>query len=260
MTETPAYVLVGRGRWAKKIQPILAAEGRTVATVEETRQRSSETTPRYLSRLSKSMKASRAQIAWLCVLPGPHVFQMIQAALEAGLHVVAEKPWYGSEADTERLQGLARTRRRLIAVDFEYLVHQEVRKWKEIVYPGTGMRFGGHFFLSRPDHTGIPASDNLGSHLMAIREFAAPAAEVCELQCGYERPGERTVWLERSMKRVASIDLLKGSERIIQDFIREVEAALDGGAFPFGLDLALRVEHELKAYTRNAVQNLFTPS
>lgn len=248
MPDGPAYMILGRGRWAKKMQPIIAAEGRTVTAMEETRQRASEDTVRYVSRLNETMKASRAQIAWLCVSPGPHVCLMTQAALEAGLHVVAEKPWYGSRADTERLQSLARTRNRLVAIHFEYLVHEEVQKWRKSFHPGTGMRFGGHFFLSRLDHTGIPASDNLGSHLMAIREFAAPASEVCGLQCAYERPDERIVWLEKGGKRVASIDLLKGSECIIQRFMKKAEAALDGAAFPFDLDFALRVANQLSAF------------
>ena len=194
------------------------------------------------------MKASRADVAWLCVTPGDHVSLMIQAALEAGLHVIVEKPWYGSSTDVERLQALAGARGRLIAIHFEYLIHQEVEKWKKSLYPGTGMRFGGHFFLSRADHIGIPAVDNLGCHLMAIHEFAVPAAEICEITCAYERPDERVVWLERGGQRIATIDLLKGSERIIQDFLEKVEAVLDGAAFPFDLDFALCVANQLNAY------------
>ena len=248
MAEGPAYVILGRGRWAKKMQPIIATEGRTVAAIEETRQLPSESTASYISRLGEAIKASEAQVAWLCVSPGPHVSLMIQASLEAGLHVIAEKPWYGSAEDTERLQALGRARRRLIAIHFGYLLHQEVQKWKKSFFPGTGTRFGGHFFLSRPDHTGIPAGDNLGSHLMAIRELAAPASELCELQCAYKCPDERIVWLEKGGRRLAFIDLLKGSERIIQEFMKKVEAALDGAAFPFDLDFALRVQNQLKAF------------
>lgn len=247
MKKPPGYIILGRGRWAQRMQAILAVE-RRVTTFQETRRGASEGTASYISRLSEAMKASRAQIAWLCVSPGPHVSLMIQAALKAGLHVVAEKPWYGSGADTQRLQSLARAEGRLVAVHFEYLMHEEVHKWKRSFYPGTEMRFGGHFFLSRPDHTGIPARDNLGSHLMAIREFAAPATEVCEFQCAYERPDERMVWLERDGMRVASIDLLKGSDRIIQEFIKKVEAAMDGAAFPFDLDFALGVANQLSAF------------
>lgn len=254
MAEAPAYVILGRGRWAKKMQPIIAAEGRMVTAIEETRQRPSESQRSYVARLVEAMKTSRAKIAWLCVSPGKHVCLMIQAALEAGLHVVTEKPWYGSAADTERLQGLAHARSRLVAIHFEYLAHQEVQKWKKSFYPGTGMRFGGHFFLSRPDHTGIPASDNLGCHLIAIREFAVPASEVAEMWCAYERPDERRVWLEQDGQQIAAIDLFKGSDRIIQGFMYKVEAMLDGASFSFDLDFALRVENQLNAFkARSAV-------
>jgi len=248
MAEGPAYVVLGRGRWAQKMKPIIAGEGRTVGMIEETRQRPSESLSSYVSRLAEAMKASPAQIAWPCVSPGPHVSLMIQAALEADLHVIAEKPWYGSAADTGRLQALARARRRLIGVHFEYLVHGEVEKWKSSFCPGSGLRFGGHFFLGRPYQGDIPAIDNLGCHLFAIREFAVPASEIAEMQCAYERPDERLVWLEQGGRRIASIDLFKGSERIIQDFMKKVEAALDGAAFPFDLDFALRVANQLNAF------------
>src|SRR5437762_10818961 len=96
MAEAPAYVILGRGRWARKILPIIAGEKRSATVIEETRQRAAETSQAYVSRLAEAMKASRAHIAWLCVAPGPHVSLMVQAGLEAGLHVIVEKPWYGS--------------------------------------------------------------------------------------------------------------------------------------------------------------------
>ena len=248
MARAPAYVILGRGRWAKKIQPVMTSENRIVTVIEETRQQPSETASTYVSRLADAMKASGEQIAWLCVSPGPHVSLMIQAALEAGLHVIAEKPWYGSAADTERLQTLARAKRRLVGLHFEYLVHSEVQNWKSKFYSGEGLRFGGHFFHCRADHLGLPAIDNLGCHLFAIREFAVPSSEIAEVQCAYERPDERLVWLEEGGRRITSIDLFKGSERLIQGFMKKVEAALDGAAFPFNLDFALCVENELNAF------------
>ncbi len=247
MAEFPAYVILGRGRWAKKMQPIIAGEERAITTIEETRRRPSESSPSYVSRLTEAIKASRAEIAWLCVSPGPHMSLMTQAALEAGLHVIVEKPWYGSAEDTERLQGLAHAKGRLVAVHFEYLVHREVENWRRTLHPGAGLRFGGQFFLSRADRSGIPAIDNLGCHLLAIREFAVPAAEISEIQCAYERPDKRLVWLEREGQRIGSINLLKGSERIIQDFMKKVEAALGDAAFPFDLGFAFRVAKQLNA-------------
>jgi len=128
MAEAPAYVILGRGHWAQRMRPIIADENRTVATIEETRQRPSESESAYVARLAEATKASSTQIAWLCVPPGPHVTLMIQAALDAGLHIIVEKPWYGSTEDTQRLQSLSRARCRLLAVHFEYLVHRELEK------------------------------------------------------------------------------------------------------------------------------------
>ncbi len=247
MARAPAYIILGRGRWAQRMRPIIAAENRTVATIEETRQWPSESESAYVGRLVEAMKASAAQIAWLCVIPGPHVTRMIQAALEAGLHVIVEKPWYGSTEDTQRLQALSHAQRRLLAVHFEYLVHRQVENWRKSFHPGAGLRFSGHFFLSRADRSGIPAIDDLGCHLLAIREFAVPTSEISQIQCAYERPDERLVWIDEASQRISSIDLFQGSQRIIQDFMKKVEGALDDAAFPFDLEFALRVANQLNA-------------
>lgn len=248
MAEGPGYVILGRGRWAQKMRPIISAEGRSVVSIEEARQRPSESESDYIERLGVAMKASGAQIAWLCLAPGRHVSMMIQAAIAAGLHVIVEKPWYGSIEDTLKLQSLARVKGRVIAVHFEYLVLKEVEKWRAEFHPGAGCRFGGRFFLSRADRSGIPAIDNLGCHLMAIREYAVPSSEVSEIRCGYELPDERLVWIDKGDQRLASIDLFSHGQPIIQRFMQKVEAALDSAAFPFDLGFALRVAGELNAF------------
>lgn len=248
MADSPAYVILGRGRWAKRMHPIIAGEGRAVSAIDETRRRPSESEADYISRLSKAVKASAAQIVWLCVAPGPHVSLMIQAALEANLHVIVEKPWYGSKEETRQLQEFAREKRRLVAIHFEYLVLREVETWKKEFYPGKELHFSGRFFISRSDQSAIPPIDNLGCHLFAIREYAVPASDLAAIESGYERPDERVVSIERETRQVSSIDLLTHRQPIIQRFMKKVEAALDGAAFPFDLDFALRVANQLNAY------------
>jgi predicted dehydrogenase len=242
MRSACAYVILGRGSWARRMRDLLVEEGRTVSVIEETRQRGAENDLAYSARLAEAMKHTGAQIAWLCVLPGRHVSLMSRAALEAGLHVIAEKPWYGSAEDTQQLQALASANSCVLAVHFEYLMLDEVAQWHREFYPGTGLDFAGHFFLSRPDRTGIPALADLGSHLLAIREYVCRSAEISELKCAYERPDERLVWLEKDAQILSAINLLTHRQPIIQRFIKKVEAALDGGAaFPFDLNFALRV-------------------
>src|SRR5271170_590096 len=241
MADGPAYVILGRGRWAKRMHSILEAETRQVGTIPEARRASDETDEAYRSRLAEAMRASGAQIAWLCVLPGPHVPFMIEAALEAKLHVIVEKPWQTSQRITASLIASAKSQRRLIAVHFEYCLLEEIERWRRDFQSGTGLRFGGRFFLSRTDHTGMSAVDNLGSHLLAIRAYAAPRSALQEIRCGYDKPDERSVWLEKGNTRVAFINLLENKERIIQRFMAKVEASLEVADFPFDLDFGLRV-------------------
>jgi predicted dehydrogenase len=245
--------MVGRGQWSRRMSAILADQARVVSTIEETRRSADESELRYIARLAEAMKKSAALIAWICVLPGPHVSLMIQAALEAGLHVVVEKPWYGTPADTQRLQLLAAASARTLAVHFEYLMLDEIEQWYREHHPGADLQFGGNFFLSRPDRTNTPALDNLGCHLLAIREYVCPSATIAQLHCAYERPDERVVWLERNGDMVSAINLLTHRQPIIQRFTKKVEAALNGGtAFPFDLNFALRVANAVNACkTRN---------
>ena len=256
MSDASSYVILGRGRWARRMNAILADEGCSVATIAETRQRPNEPELSYVARMAEAMKKSGAQVAWLCVLAGPHVSLMIQAALEAGLHVVAEKPWFGTPEDTLRLQQLAEAKTRTLAVHFEYLMLDEVEQWRRAHHPGMDLHFGGNFFLSRPDPTNTPALDNLGSHLLAIREYVCPSAPIAQLHCAYERPDERVVWLEKDGDMLSAINLLTHRQPIIQRFIKKVEAVLNGGAaFPFDLNFALQVANAVNACKAKEVKS-----
>ena len=82
MPEATGYVILGRGRWARKLHPIISGAGRSVVAIEETRQLPSETESDYIGRLAAAMKSSGAQIAWLCVAPGRHVSLMIRSAID----------------------------------------------------------------------------------------------------------------------------------------------------------------------------------
>ena len=193
------------------------------------------------------MVASGAQIAWLCVLPGPHVATMVDAALDGGLHVIVEKPWLCSAPVTRSLASRARAMQRVVAIHYEYCLLDEVQKWRATLFPGTGFAFGGHFLLNRSDHTGLPAMDNLGTHLLAIRAYTVPHSAVVEVRCGYEQPDERCVWLERRQARAAFIDLLATKELIIQRFFAQFEAAANGAECPLDLIFALEVAEGVDA-------------
>ena len=223
------YAVVGRGRWARRIREVLEGERRRVACIEEARRPAAE--------FVNALRASGAQAAWLCVAPGGHVAPMMRAAIEAGMHVIAEKPWLCSAAETEALRQAARARGVRTGVHFEYCLLNGVEAWRERFEGMRGLRFGGVFRVSRADRQGIPALENLGSHLAAIRRYAAPEAEMEELSCAYEGPDERRVWIEDE-----SLDFLENREPIIQKFVHWFE---DGRDFPFDIEFGRRVAEDL---------------
>jgi hypothetical protein len=226
------------------MRSVLEGEGRRVACIEETRGEPAE--------LTDALGASGAQAAWLCVTPGPHVARMAAAAIEAGMHVVAEKPWLCSAAQSKTLARAAAQRGLRLAVHFEYCFLDGVEAWRERFNNVSGMRFRGRFTIKRADHLGIPALQNLGSHLAAIRRNAAPQSQIAELVCAYEAAEERRVWLDEE-----SIDFLHNKEPLIQRFVRRFEDVAQ--EFPFDLDFGLGVAQDLTTYRGRRTAESRTP-
>lgn len=244
MARAHAYAILGHGRWAGKIQQLLRDEGRQTSTLDRARKFEAETDADYRERLRSALKRSRAQIAWLCVPPGPHVAPMVDAAMEAGLSVVAEKPWLCSPADTSGLLEKARIKKLQMGIDYEYCLLDAVEVWRQTLHGGSGLEFGGEFHISRPNHLGITAMDNLGTHLLAMRAYAAPESSVAEISCSYEARDERRAWLKNSDGVIDAIDFLANKEPILQRFMKRFESALDGEPLVFDLDFALKVAAE----------------
>lgn len=240
MPDQLSYAILGRGRWSERIQRILASHGRRSVSIGATRAALDEDQAAYRARLTSAMIATDAHIAWLCLPPGPHIPLIVQAAIAAGLHVVVEKPWLTPSAETTRLFRTAQNAGRLVAVHYEYCFCREVEGWRRQLEGGAGLQFCGRFTVDRPDRLGIPAVENLGSHLLAIWQYAVPQAQVAEIHCGYELPNERRVWLEREGKVTSAINFLS-NEPVIQRFIDRFESALHGADFPLDLNFAARV-------------------
>ncbi|HUA01611.1 MAG TPA: hypothetical protein VMB02_14845 [Candidatus Aquilonibacter sp.] len=250
MPDSPAYVILGRGRWAKIIRDILTAEGRRVTILEETRRAASESEMDYRARLSERLHASSSQIAWLAVHPGPHVPPMLEAVLDAGLHSIVEKPWWYSPAQSASLGNLAHSKSLVVGVHFEYCLLDQIESWRESFGGGVGLTFGGSFRLSRTVDAAIPAVDNLGCHLFAIREYAVARAAVGSIACSYGQSDERRVRLEEDGKEIAAIDFFGNRERIIQRYIARFEAAVGSTSrsFAFDLGFAARVAEAVSAW------------
>jgi Oxidoreductase family, NAD-binding Rossmann fold len=241
MPEEVSYVILGRGRWAKRMDGILSGHGRRTSHIAATRSNVGEEDAAYGLRMTTAIAAAGAQVAWLCLPPGPHIPLITKAALIAGLHVIVEKPWLTPPGETARLLELAKGAGRIVAVHYEYCFLREVENWHQQLQGGAGLRFGGRFTVSSPDQVGVPAIENLGSHLLAIREFAAPHAQLAGIHCGYDMPDERRVWLERDGRASSSVNFLGNSEPVIQRFIDRFEDGARRTDFALDLGFASRV-------------------
>jgi hypothetical protein len=242
---SPAYLMVGRGRWGARMHAMLTGEGRRAEFASGLRRQSNESSGAHESRLAQTFSHSSAQIAWLCVPPGAHVPTLIRAAFAAGLHVIVEKPWIYTRAETTELQGAATRAGLKGGVHFEYCLLSEIENWRRQYEQQDGLEFGGTFNVHAADHLRISAMQNLGSHLMAMREYAVPHSRLSEIRCGYELPDERMVWVDSDKKRVASIDFLGSKEPIVQRFVSRFENSLGGEPLPFDFDFAQRVNENL---------------
>lgn len=252
MANDPSYIIVGKGRWGARMHALLAGEGRRVEFAQSSRREAGESDADYEARVSRRFVASAAQIAWLCVPPGAHVPPLIRAALGAGLHVIVEKPWIYSREETSALQSAGEAKSLRVGVHFEYCFLSEVERWRREYARRADLRFSGIFTTSASDHMGVPAMQNLGSHLLSILEYAVPNATVEEIRCGYESANQRTVWLEAGKQGIAAIDLLAQQEPIIQRYLAGFESSLDGEDFPVDLGFAQRVKENMDAFARRA--------
>lgn len=217
-----------------------------MAEIVETRRAEDEDERAYGRRMREALEASGAQVAWICLAPGRHVPLLAEIAVEAGLHVIAEKPWVYPREQTEHVRALARVRERVVGVHFEYCFLDSVVAWRRELAGGAGLVFGGRFHVGVPDRFGVSALENLGCHLVAIREHAVPAAALGRLDCRYEAPRAAEVWLHGGAKGPRAIDFTESSEPIIQRFLAAFEAALPNREFEFDLAFAQRVGEALR--------------
>jgi Oxidoreductase family, NAD-binding Rossmann fold len=256
MASGPAYAIAGKGRWGQRMYALLDGEDRQVDFLLEVRQKDDEPDGAYVSRMAEQFRKSAAQVAWLCVPPGAHVPLLVRAALDAGLHVIVEKPWVYSAEETAALQQLAGQKARNIGVHFEYCFLPQVEGWRQRYGNEADLQFGGRFTVTASDRTGTPAMQNLGSHLLAMHAFAVPRSSIGEIRCGYDAPNQRLIWLDSGERRIETIDFFNSKEPIIQRFLSQFESSMDGTPFRIDPNFALRVKEKLEGLKYNTASKM----
>jgi hypothetical protein len=245
--DRPAYAVVGTGRWGTRIAAMLESTGRRVIAASALRRRAEEDDDVFVAAAADAFGRLEVDAAWLCVPPGPHVPALARAALVAGLHVVAEKPWNYGSIPTETIAAIAAERGRVVGVDFEYCLLDGVQRWRDNVLADDALTFGGRFVVAGDNRLGVSALDNLGSHLVAMQRYAVPQASIATIECAYGGTPERRVWLDRAGTRVAELDFRGNDEPILQRFVAAFEQAWSGTPFALDLAFATAVERVVRA-------------
>ena len=257
MCRTARYAVIGSGRWGSVIHQILGGMGRESVLVSGNRQRQSETSSEYASRLRQTLADTKAAIAWLCVSPGPHVAQIIGRAMENGMQIIVEKPWLSSRQETEDIIQAAAAADISIGIDYEYCFLEELDSVFASVGEGTGWELSGKFVIARENRLKIPASQNLGCHLVAIQKLYCPSVDVGEIKVGYSGADCRLLKV-RKMHAAGcdgiEVDFTRNREPLVQRFVRAFEeAAVTREAFPMNLVFAQEVHRAITTFQRRGV-------
>lgn len=136
--------------------------------------------------------------------PNSTHYEITRAALEAGLHVVCEKPLTFTVEEAEELQALARERNRVVGVTYGYSGHQMIEQARAMVAAGelgeirlVNLQFA-HGYHSAPVEEANPAIrwrvdpkfagpsyvlGDLATHPLFISEHICPDLRIRRLMC-----------------------------------------------------------------------------
>lgn len=236
MPDKPRYTILGSGRWAHILVEILNGIGRQAAMIGSIRRQPDESDISYRARLTDRLSGA-GDIVWIAVPPGPHSVAMVEAALDAGRHIIVEKPWPADPSQSRFIETRAAMLGLRCAVHFQYLFLDAIQSLRATGNDGADMVFSGQFTIARASANGVPAGPNLGSHLVSLWRVAFPAAALGSLVVGYEQVNRRMMCLE-SEEATRMVDFTDNAEPIIQRFIKAFETGTPGLV---GLSLAAEI-------------------
>lgn len=134
--------IVGYGYWGPKlVRNFLAvAQGKTVAVCDDSEDRLARARRDFpgvktYATLTEVLAADGIDAVALATPVSTH-YPLAKRALEAGRHVLVEKPMTDSVATSRELIALAAARKRVLMVDHTFVYHPAVRKIKALIEAG----------------------------------------------------------------------------------------------------------------------------
>ncbi|MGX0956545.1 Gfo/Idh/MocA family protein [Pseudomonas viridiflava] len=160
--------------------------------------------PDYLQLIEQEARRPDGIEAISVATPNGTHFSITKAALEAGLHVVCEKPLCFTLGEAETLREISRANQRIVGVTYGYAGHQLIEQARQMIAAGelgeirmVHMQFA-HGFHSAPVETQNQATQwrvnprtagpsfvlgDVGTHPLYIAEVMLPELKIKRLQC-----------------------------------------------------------------------------
>ncbi|MBD8201165.1 Gfo/Idh/MocA family protein [Pseudomonas viridiflava] len=160
--------------------------------------------PDYLQLIEQEARRPDGIEAISVATPNGTHFSITKAALEAGLHVVCEKPLCFTLEEAESLREISRANQRIVGVTYGYAGHQLIEQARQMIAAGelgeirmVHMQFA-HGFHSAPVETQNQATQwrvdprtagpsyvlgDVGTHPLYIAEVMLPELKIKRLQC-----------------------------------------------------------------------------
>jgi predicted dehydrogenase len=136
----PRVVIVGAGAQIARVhlQGLRAIQAQVVGVQDLDLDRAARVGEQLGCESYRDLDDLLAQPADLAVVLTPHPFhaQVAIACLEAGRHVLVEKPMADEVAEADRMLETARRSQRLLAVAFQHRTRPEVRAARELIQSG----------------------------------------------------------------------------------------------------------------------------
>ena len=192
-------VAVGYGYWGPNVVRNLSehSEFRLLALCELDAARAAEFSRRYPAstverRLEIALLNPRVEAVAIATPPSTH-YALVRAALEAGKHVLVEKPLATTSADAEELVRLAEERELVLMPGHTFVYSPPVNKVRELIR--TGELGDPHFVTSSRMNLGLYQADgvirDLAPHDISIllHWFDQPVVEVAASGCSVFNEG-----------------------------------------------------------------------
>ena len=160
--------------------------------------------PDYKAMFAGEAKREDGIEAVSIATPNSTHYEICKAALEAGLHVVCEKPLCFTSAEAEELVALAKAKNRVVGVTYGYSGHQMIQQARQMIRHGDlgevrvinmSFAFGGYNVKVEdtvpaakwrfdPSKAGPSfALGDVGTHPLFIIEAMIPDMEIDSLMC-----------------------------------------------------------------------------